>query len=252
MLASKKQRPWYPCPMQDQSHRAFPDTNWTLMQRLRSPDSMQRGHALDELCKNYWPPLYAFARSLGQPPHDAEDQVQGFLAMIIRNDGLQKVTQDKGHLRTFLKHAFRNHAVKTHRDASRQKRGGGAEHFTLDIEGAERDFATQITAGSTPDAAFDRLWMHVLLTRCLRMLREHYHSRGKADLFDAMEPLLTGDDAHSGAQIAERLGLNAGSFRVALKRLRDQFRDTLRQEVASTLAKDEDVEEELRSLLALC
>jgi RNA polymerase sigma factor (sigma-70 family) len=238
--------------MPDQSHRAFPDTNWTLMQRLRSPDSLQRGNALEELCNHYWPPIYAFARRLGHPPHDAEDLVQGFLAILIKNDGLQNVTQDKGHLRTYLKQAFRNHAVRTHRDANRQKRGGGAEHFTLDIDGAERDLATQIGDGSTPDAAFDRLWMHVLLSRCLRMLREHYTNRGKAAIFDALEPLLTGDAADSGAQLAERLGLNVGTFRVALKRLRDQFRDTLRREVAGTLAEGQNVDEELRSLLALC
>lgn len=238
--------------MPDQSDRAFPDTNWTLMQRLQSPDSRQRSHALEELCQSYWPPIYAFARRLGHSPHDAEDLVQGFLTMLIKNDGLQNVTQDKGHLRTFLRHAFRNHATRIHRNATRQKRGGGTEHFSLDIEGAERDLSSQTGDCTTPDAAFDRLWMHVLLSRCLRQLRESYTLRGKAALFEAMEPLLTGDDTDSGAQIAERLGLNAGSFRVALKRLRDQFRDTLRGEVAATLAEGQDVDEELRSLLALC
>jgi RNA polymerase sigma-70 factor (ECF subfamily) len=238
--------------MPDQSRHAFPDTNWTLMQRLRSPDAKQRGAALEELCQTYWPTIYGFARSLGHSPHDAEDLVQRFLLMLIQNDGLQNVAQEKGHLRTFLKHAFRNHALKTHRDAGRQKRGGGAEHFSLDIEGAERDFATEIAVGATPDAAFDRLWMHVLLSRCLKVVREDYNARGKAAMFEAMEPLLTGDDIDSGARVAARLGLNPGSFRVALKRLRDQFRDTLRGEVASTLAADQDVDEELRSLLALC
>jgi RNA polymerase sigma-70 factor (ECF subfamily) len=235
--------------MPDASRRAFPNTNWTLVQRLRSTDEGQRRAALEELCHHYWPPIYTFARSLGHSPHDAEDLVQSFLTGLLAREGLHSVAPDRGQLRTFLKTAFRHHAVDAARTASREKRGGGATHFALDVASAEREFTAH--PGEAPDANFDRQWVRTLLMRCLAHLRERYATRGKSALFTELEPLLSGDAADPGPQIAARLGLSDMALRAALKRLREHFREILRSEVANTLAEGEDVDTELRWLLSL-
>ena len=41
--------------------------------------SVQSREALQNLCKNYWYPLYAFARRKGLRHADAEEVTQGFL-----------------------------------------------------------------------------------------------------------------------------------------------------------------------------
>ncbi|MEP6872719.1 MAG: sigma factor, partial [Anaerolineaceae bacterium] len=63
--------------------RIFP----ILARRARAwPTSITR--ALAEMCDDYWPPLYAFARRLGRSPHDAEDLTQSFFAALIERNTL--------------------------------------------------------------------------------------------------------------------------------------------------------------------
>jgi hypothetical protein len=69
--------------------------------------------------------------------------------------------------------------------------------------------------------------------------------------FDTLSPCLAGrrqDAPHSA--IADRLGLSGPAVRVALHRLRQRYRYILREEIAQTVASNNDVEDELRLLLA--
>ncbi|MCL4180529.1 MAG: hypothetical protein KJ072_22640 [Verrucomicrobia bacterium] len=45
------------------------------------PDAPQAGEALEELCRAYGYPLYAFVRRQGRTPEDAQDLTQGFFAV---------------------------------------------------------------------------------------------------------------------------------------------------------------------------
>ncbi len=65
----------------------FPDTRWTMIARLRSADEEQRQRAFEELCQDYWQPLYTFARSLGSGPEDAGDLTQDFVLKLLQKDG---------------------------------------------------------------------------------------------------------------------------------------------------------------------
>ena len=50
-------------------------------------------------------------------------------------------------------------------------------------------------------------------------------------------------------ELAGELGLSEGALRVAVHRLRRQFASVLRDTVAETVERDEDVDDELRHLL---
>jgi RNA polymerase sigma-70 factor (ECF subfamily) len=52
------------------------------------------------------------------------------------------------------------------------------------------------------------------------------------------------------ADIAGTLGTSEGAVKVAVHRLRQQYRDLLRAEIAQTVASPAEVEDELRSLFA--
>ena len=53
------------------------------------------------------------------------------------------------------------------------------------------------------------------------------------------------------AEIAGHLNLTEGSVKVAVHRLRHRFRELLRAEVAHTVARPEDVDDELRYLISV-
>lgn len=49
---------------------------------------------------------------------------------------------------------------------------------------------------------------------------------------------------------AQRLGLSEGATRVALHRLRQRYGRIFREEIAHTVARPEEIEDEIRHLLA--
>ena len=75
---------------------------------------------------------------------------------------------------------------------------------------------------------------------------------GKALQFELLKPALTGgvERLHYSALAAE-LGLSEAAARQAASRLRKRYREVLREEVASTLAEPDDVDDEIRALFAV-
>src|SRR2546422_1531543 len=108
-----------------QRHAEFPATKWSVIQRAaaHSPASLA---ALEELCRVYWPPLYAFLRRDGHAPDEAKDLVQGYIARLLEREDLATVSPEKGRFRTYLLSGLRNHLVSEARRDAAQKRGGGA------------------------------------------------------------------------------------------------------------------------------
>ena len=51
------------------------------------------------------------------------------------------------------------------------------------------------------------------------------------------------------AELARRLNMNEGAVKVAVHRLRQNYRQRLREQIAQTVATPAEVEEELRCLL---
>ncbi len=234
----------------DNQPTPFPITRWTTILQLRSSSDVQRRRAFEELCQAYWRPLYTLARAAGNSPHDAEDLTQGFLAQLLRRQDLGPLAPEHGRLRTFLKAAFTNYIVDEVRRQARQKRGGGAEILSLDMASAERQFQRLAGTEATPDQAFDRQWARIILRRALEALREKFKARGRAQVLEALEGFLGNDeDAPAYAEVAATLGQTENAVAAAVRRMREEFRDLLRREVADTLAAGENVEEELLYLL---
>ena len=65
--------------------------NWSLVLDVQNQDSSEHRRALDELCRTYWFPLYAFTRRSGFSHEDAEDLVQdSFVEVARRLDEIRK------------------------------------------------------------------------------------------------------------------------------------------------------------------
>lgn len=230
----------------------FPNTRWTMVLQLRSSSEPLRQRAFEELCLAYWKPLYVFARRCGHSPPDAEDFTQGFFAQLLRREDLGTLAPEKGRLRTFFKTAFRNFIADEARRETRQKRGGSSGAFSLDIESAERQYQPTLRDGVSPEEAFDRLWARTILRRTLGSLREKFQERGRTETWRELEVFLGPDEvAPPYAEVAAKLGQTENTIAAAIRRMRQEFRALLREEVADTLAPGEDLEDELRYLLRL-
>ena len=80
----------------------FTTTHWSVVLAAGQLDAPRAGEALEQLCRAYWYPLYAFVRRQGQTPEDAQDLTQGFFTHLLRKDFLSGVGPEKGRFRSFL------------------------------------------------------------------------------------------------------------------------------------------------------
>jgi DNA-directed RNA polymerase specialized sigma24 family protein len=236
-----------------ESHSAgrFPTTHWSRVARAGGPADSEARAALEGLCRDYWFPLYAFARHRGLSPHEAEDLVQGFLADLLERGDLVGVDRSKGRFRAFLR-ATCEHYLSNQRDHDRAaKRGEGRTIVPIDRAGAEGRYVREPAHELTAERVFERQWALTLLERVLRRLEEESARSGKRALFDQLRPALQGDHlAPPHREIAAALGMATGAVRVAAHRLRVRYRELLREEVGRTTDDPAGVDDEIAGLLA--
>ncbi len=229
----------------------FIATRWTVVVSARDTGSPEAGAALDSLCQAYWYPLYAYARRLGQAPHDAQDLTQGFFARLLEMRWLEGADRDKGRFRSFLLTAFKRFLANEWDRARRLKRGGDVTHLPLDTALAESRYATEAAVKLPADRLFERRWALTLLGQTMARLRGEFEAAGRAAEFEQLKQFLTADKSTIAyADVARGLGSSEGAARVAVHRLRRRFREVFREQVAHTVAAAEDVDEELRHLLS--
>lgn len=206
--------------------------------------------ALDELCRLYWFPIYAFARRRGHDEHTAKDLAQGFFLQLIDRNSIAQADANRGKFRSFLLACFKNHLAGDYEKQSAAKRGGGIVHLDWDTADAERRLDSTDQPQATPEQLYLRHWATTVLEVATEQLRRSYEARGKTRLVEVLIPMLTGADAGIGAA-ATALELSEGATRVALHRLRRRFGEILRATVAETVSDPAEVDTELRELLAL-
>jgi RNA polymerase sigma-70 factor (ECF subfamily) len=208
--------------------------------------------ALETLCRQYWYPLYGFIRRQGRTHHEAQDCAQEFFLLLLANEGIATARPERGRFRTFLLTALRNFLSKEWRRVHAAKRGGGITPLSLDLRDAHDRFAHEPVAPElNPEQAFDRTWALGMIERAMGCLRDEYEKSGRGELFAALAQLVWGDAAaESLSSPAARLGMTPHAFTVALHRLRQRVGHRLRADVAATVASENEVDEELRHLIA--
>jgi RNA polymerase sigma factor (sigma-70 family) len=230
----------------------FVTTHWSLVLTAGSADTTHARDALANLCQAYWYPLYAYARRRGCSPPDAEDLTQGFFERLLERKWIADADREKGRFRTFLLSAM-NHFICDEWDKARaQKRGGGMALLPLEFGTAETRYTREPACQVTPEQEFERRWAMTLLEQVLARLQKQYEEEGKAALFAALNPCLVGDRASQRyAELATSLGLTEPAVKSAVHRLRQRYRQLLREEIAHTVATQTEVEEELRHLISV-
>ena len=208
--------------------------------------------ALEQLCRTYWYPLYAYVRGSGYSPADAEDLTQEFFARLLAKDYLSAVHPERGKFRWFLLSAVKRFLINERERATAVKRGGNCPHIPFDGEKAEERYRLDAADANTPDRLFDRAWAASLIQQTYVRLEEECVLEGKGALFAQLREFLSGDRAaQTYAETGAGLEMTEGAIKVAVHRLRRRFRDLLREQVAQTVHTPAELEEELCNLRAV-
>jgi RNA polymerase sigma-70 factor (ECF subfamily) len=162
------------------------------------------------------------------------------------------VGPEKGRFRSFLlaclKHFLRDEWEKTRA----AKRSGTDFGLLADLGQAEVRYQSETRVAANAESLYERRWALDLLDRVLSRLREESLASGKAVLFDDLQGYLLGErPTETYAQLESRLGLSETAVKVTVHPLRQRYRALLREEVAHTVTRPEEVDVELRYLFAV-
>jgi RNA polymerase sigma-70 factor (ECF subfamily) len=223
----------------------FERTRWTLVRRavVTGEHTDETRQALREWVELYRPALVAWIkRSRGLSSDRAEEVVDDFLLRVIERNLLARADPARGRLRSFLCRCLWNHVASLDRRSRRE--------VPL---GEEDDGAPVSSVDPVADRVFDRTCAQSLVARATAtVFAERYAADPrKAALFaELLRWILSDADGETAAAVGARVGRTANAVHQAAHVLRGYLREQIRTDVAKTLMRPEDVDDEVRLLLA--
>jgi DNA-directed RNA polymerase specialized sigma24 family protein len=228
------------------SRADFPDqTRHSILRRILDPTDEAQAHlARNELCSQYWEPLYACARRRGLDHSEAQDCVQEVLFSLTVKAQDQLSSQKPFRecvdgivkLRVILLRKLLDHIFNRNRSNKRLKRGGEIKHISYDLDHIEQALAK----GDLCEfdlKYFDCKWAHTVLKIAEDRLRRQEEGKLKGDQFGAVWPIVSGVQKDYDA-VSVRLGQKNDTTRQQVKRLRERYKDILIAEIAQTLLNE--------------
>ena len=235
----------------------FMTTRWSVVSSCSdsASDEKKAQAALAELCRIYWRPVFAFICRQGHSVPDAQDLTQEFFAKVIRGRLLQSADRNRGRFRSLLRTALQRFLHDEGDKRHARKRGGDLRFVSWDDWMAEAPSHLSIPEHESdnwsPERIFDVRWAATVVERALRRLGDECERHGRRRVFDVLSSCLTADRQDvSYATFARILGLRETAVKNLVHRLRERYRDLLREEVAETVGGENEIEDELRYLCA--
>ncbi len=216
-----------------------------MLARLDTPEFAD---ALAKLCQQYWYPVYAFIRRRTSDTHRAEDLTQAFFCKVISLQTFRMADRERGRFRAFLLTAVKNFLASEYQASQAQKRGGDHDVFSLDFTVADQMYRRNRTSQAAPEQEFDRAWALSLLEQAIDRLREEYEAQGDRLRFELFVPSLRSSSLDYPS-LASQLRISEVAARKAVSRFRACYGQHLRNAIASTLADEDSIEEEVDWIL---
>jgi RNA polymerase sigma factor (sigma-70 family) len=229
----------------------FTTMHWSVVLEAQGQSPTAQA-ALDKLCRIYWRPIYGFVRRQGVGAEEAKDVTQGFFALLLERRDLETVRKEKGRLRSYLLTSLKHLLSNERKRAMAIKMGEGQRLISPKAFNERERTGFEPTGTLTSDQIYERRWALTVLDQVLARLGDEYRAAGKMALFDRLQRSLThGADRISQADMAHEFGMTENAVKQACHRLRQRYRQLLREEIAHTVMVPGDIEDELRHLIAV-
>jgi RNA polymerase sigma-70 factor (ECF subfamily) len=230
----------------------FATTQWSQVLAARDPTDTESRRALASLCEAYWYPLYAYVRSQGHDPEESRDLTQAYFGYLLEKNILEDVEPSKGRFRSFLLASLKHFVANELRREHTLKRGGGTQTISLDTAEAENRYGLEPVDRLTSEQVYEHRWALTVLERSLARLKAAWSEGERERQFEHLKPHLTGQEPRIPyREVAAELGMTEVALRGAMHRLRQRFGELIRDEIAETVANPNEVDDEVRHLLAV-
>jgi RNA polymerase sigma factor (sigma-70 family) len=235
----------------------FVTTRWSVV--LSCADSRASTqtvrNALAQLCQTYWRPIFAFVCRSGHSIEDAQDLTQDFFVMVLDGHLLGRADPNRGRFRSLLLKALKDFLNDARDKRRARKRGGDVQFIRWDEWMAEVPSQLSISARESerwpPEKVFDVRWAATVVEHALSRLGEECEQKGRRRVFDVLSSCLAAereDVSYTG--FSKTLGIPETAVKRLVHQLRKRYRSLLREEVAETVEKLDEVDDELRYLCA--
>jgi RNA polymerase sigma-70 factor (ECF subfamily) len=242
-------------PANETTDSGFQRTRWSLVAALDadSPaaDAATGRERLLELCLRYWYPVYVYLRRSGHGAEAAQAMTAGFFDRLLQHRSGASRGPD-GRFRTFL-------LGELHRFLADDGLAGN-EHNTATAQTAlpvpllselEARCQREGPAAGSPELALRRGFALEVIAEAMRRIEDEARQAGRMPMFAALQPYLASDPVPGDyADIAAHLDVSPLFVALALKRLRERFRELVDDELAQTVVSAAALDEERRSLMA--
>src|SRR5262245_12362365 len=228
----------------------FGNTRWSLVAALgdRSEAGSDARQRLIELCLHYWYPVYVYLRHCGHGPDAAQRMTAGFFGQLLRDGPQRASAANVGRFRLFLQEEL-------HRYLSRDPQGdddaasGLASPLPVDeLEARQR---AELQHPGSPEQFLQRGFALEIIGRALARLRDEAREAGRLAMYESLERYL-GSEPHPGEYETQAhvLGVRPVFVALAVKRLRQRFRELVEIELSQTVSNVTDLDSEREALLA--
>jgi RNA polymerase sigma factor (sigma-70 family) len=233
----------------------FPATQYSAVLALKSGDQAERERALETISKVYWRPVYTHIRlRWNRESEEASDLTQGFFVEVLEREFFASFDPQRAKFRTFLRVCLDRFVQREDASATRQKRGGGAEHVPLDISELESSLSSSARSPS-PEDNFEREWVRSLLTLATARLRAHCDEAQRATAYRAFElyDLAPSDNSTRPTylQLANALGTSSDDITNQLAYARKEFRRIVLELLRAMTTSEQEFRDEARALLGI-
>jgi len=233
----------------DRSHREFRTTRWSLVMKVDAPNVQDARGALVDLCLFYWYPVYAYVRRCGHAPQIAQDITRNFLQHLLAHFQEPIDRKAKGQFRRYLLERLNTFLADDWRATLDEEAVPELSEPPPDLERRNQNDNAQATS---PEEAYQRSFALEILARAFKRLREEARQTGHLPMYEALEPYMAVDPAPGEyEEIATGLRSRPLALVVALKRLRQRFRELTGDELSDTVSSAAELAAEQQTLHAV-
>ncbi len=208
--------------------------------------------ALERLCQDYWPPLFAFALRKGMDKPMAQDLTQAFFAHFLERGYLRAADRSRGRFRTFLLTCFQHFLIHEWEKSKAAKRGGRFVLLSWEDHAADLESRATNSVEPRPELRYDREWALIILDRALARLREDFNASGRRKQFELLGKFLHEESAPGEyTKVSAELAMSERAVKLTVHRLRRRFGRFVREEIRETVTTDADAKDEMRYLIEI-
>lgn len=223
----------------------FATTHWSLVANANDDDAALARASLAALCVRYWYPVYSYLRRSGHAPEPAHALARNFFQWLVQATGARASASHYGRFRLFLLAEL--HRFLASGTPGREATDPVPPPALRDIEARH---SAEPAGAEPPECALRRGFAVEILAAAHMRLRREATQAGRLEMYEALERFL-GVEPRPGdfEAVATVLDMRPVSISLAVRRLRQRFRELVDRELRETLATAGDLEAERQALL---